>query len=167
MGWALAEEQGRDGFRRVVASPEPREIVEAGAIRTLVDAGVVVVAAGGGGIPVVATEQGLTGVGAVVDKDLAAALLASDLDAAALLILTDVAAVELDHASPAARPVARMTVAQARAYLSAGQFPAGSMGPKVEACARFAQSAGRPAAIASIAHGLAALEGSAGTAIVP
>lgn len=166
MGWALAEEQGRDGFRRVVASPEPREIVEAGAIRTLVDAGVVVVAAGGGGIPVVATEQGLTGVGAVVDKDLAAALLASDLDAAALLILTDVAAVELDHGTPSARPVEKMTVTEARAHMDAGQFPAGSMGPKVEACARFAQATGRAAAIAAIADGLDALSGKAGTTIV-
>ncbi|HEV3473157.1 MAG TPA: hypothetical protein VG408_08145, partial [Actinomycetota bacterium] len=77
MGWSLVEESERDGFRRVVASPEPREVVEAAAIRTLVDDGVVVVAAGGGGIPVVATERGLIGVGAVVDKDLASALLAA------------------------------------------------------------------------------------------
>ncbi len=166
MGWSLVEEQDGEGFRRVVASPEPREIVEASAIKTLVDEGVIVVAAGGGGIPVVATADGLSGVGAVVDKDLAAALLAADLDAARLLILTDVAAVELDHGTSAARPVERMTVAEARSYISAGQFPAGSMGPKVDACARFAQTAGRPAAIAAIADGLAALEGSAGTTIV-
>lgn len=166
MGWTLTEEPERDGFRRVVASPDPREVVEAGAIRTLVDAGVIVVAAGGGGIPVVATDEGLTGVGAVVDKDLAAALLAIDLDAAALLILTDVAAVELDHGTPTARPVNQMTVAEARAHIAAGQFPAGSMGPKVEACARFAAATGRAAAIAAIPDGLEALGRGAGTTIV-
>lgn len=167
MGWSLVEERDGDGFRRVVASPEPREIVEAAAIRTLVDDGVIVVAAGGGGIPVVATEDGLSGVGAVVDKDLAAALLATDLDAGRLLILTDVAAVELDHGTPDARPVELMTVVEARDHMAAGEFPAGSMGPKVDACARFARASGKPAAIAAIADGLEALGGTAGTTIVP
>lgn len=167
MGWALTEEQDHDGFRRVVASPEPKEIVEADAIRTLVDAGAIVVAAGGGGIPVVTTDKGLAGIGAVVDKDLAAALLATDLDAGALLILTDVSAVEVDHGTADARPIEKLSVKQVRAHMSAGQFPAGSMGPKVEACARFVERTGRSATIAAISDALAALNGDAGTTIVP
>jgi carbamate kinase len=166
-GWSLVEDRHRGGWRRVVASPDPREIVEAGAIRALVDDGVVVVAAGGGGIPVVQGRDGrLCGAPAVVDKDLASALLATDLGARALLIATDVEEVYLDFGTPQQRPVARMSVAEARRHLQSGQFPQGSMGPKVEALCRFAEATGGRALVTTIDSSSTALEGRAGTAIV-
>jgi carbamate kinase len=166
VGWSLVEDRHRGGWRRVVASPDPKEIVEAGAIRSLIDEGVVVIAAGGGGIPVIATGDGLTGVAAVVDKDLASALLAIDLRADALLILTDVDHVKLGYGSPDERPVASMTVAEARS-LAPREFPAGSMGPKVEALCRYVEATGALGVIASIEECEAALHGEAGTRVVP
>lgn len=168
IGWVLVEDRRRKGYRRVVASPEPTEVIEAGAIEAMVDQGVVVIAAGGGGVPVVTTTDGeLSGVAAVVDKDYAAALLASDLDAHGLLVLTNVGAVFLDYDRPTERTVDAMTVAEARAYHAAGQFPAGSMGPKVEAVCRFVEATGRVGAITSIDKAAAALEREAGTRITP
>lgn len=164
-GWNLVADPDRGGFRRVVASPDPSEIVEGTAIRALVSEGVVTIAAGGGGIPVVETDTGLEGVAAVVDKDLASALLAIDLRAEALVILTDVDAVELDHGTPSARRLDRLSLSEARSHLAEGQFPAGSMGPKVEACIRFVAATGRSAHIGAIDDAAAVVAGEAGTQI--
>ena len=166
-GWVLAEDRHRRAYRRVVASPHPLEIVEAAAIKALVDEGVVVVAGGGGGVPVVVTpEGGLAGIPAVVDKDLAAALLAADLGADALLVLTNVPAVMLGYDTPNEREVGEMSVADAKAHLEAGEFGAGSMAPKVEAVYRFVQATGRTGIITSIELATDALAGRAGTRIV-
>ena len=164
-GFVMAEDAGR-GFRRVVASPSPIEVVESDAIKALVVAGVVVIAAGGGGIPVVRDAAGrLHGVEAIVDKDRASSLLARRLGADVLVIFTDVAEVRLDFRGPRERPARRLSVAEARSHLRAGQFPAGSMGPKVEAAAAFAEASGRPAVITSAERVLDALAGTAGTTV--
>jgi carbamate kinase len=159
-GWTMAAD-GRY-WRRVVPSPEPRGIVELGTIRLLVDAGVLVVCVGGGGIPVVVDGDGrLRGVEAVVDKDRAAALLAEGLGADALLMLTDVPAVEIDHRTPAARPLADVDVAE----LEQRAFARGSMGPKVEAACRFAERTGGLAAIGALEDAAAILRGERGTRV--
>jgi carbamate kinase len=166
-GWSLQEDKARRGWRRVVASPDPIEIVEASAIRALVAEGVVVVTAGGGGVPVVEDGRGrLSGAPAVVDKDLASALLATDLRADALLILTDVERVSLDYGGPNERPLDRLTVEEARRLMAAGEFPAGSMGPKVEAVCRFVEATGNTGVITSIDRCEVALEGGTGTRVV-
>ncbi len=167
-GWVLVEDRHRRGFRRVVGSPEPLEVIEAAAIRALVDDGVVVIAAGGGGIPVVATEEGdLEGVAAVVDKDLSSALLAIDLGADALLILTNVDGVYLDYDSPVERPVASMGLHEAAEHLGGGQFLAGSMEPKVQAAIRFVRATGNLGVITSPERAHEALRGDAGTTVTP
>ena len=167
-GWTLVEDRRRGGWRRVVPSPEPVEIVEAEAIRCLVDAGVTVVAGGGGGVPVVQREDGaLHGVAAVVDKDLASALLAADLRAAGLVILTNVSRVSLGFGTADERPIDRMNVADARRHLHEGEFPAGSMGPKVEAVCRFVEASGGTGVITSIERCEHGVYGRAGTLIVP
>jgi carbamate kinase len=161
-GWAVARDG--DGWRRVVPSPEPLRIVELGAIRLLVDAGVIVVCVGGGGVPVVSNgDGGLRGVEAVVDKDLAGAMLAQALGADALLLLTDVSAVELDHGTPNARPLRHATPDQLRQL----DLAAGSMGPKAEAAARFVESSGGMAAIGALEDAVAMLVGDAGTLVRP
>jgi carbamate kinase len=159
-GWAVA----RDGeaWRRVVPSPEPLELVELPLIRQLVDSGAMVVCAGGGGIPVVADASGaLRGVEAVVDKDLTAALLAEAVDADALLLLTDVDAVIDGFGTPGAHPIRRASPAELRAR----SFPAGSMGPKVEAACRFVEATGKVAAIGRLDAAEALLRGEAGTTV--
>lgn len=167
-GWTLAEDPHRGAFRRVVPSPHPHEVIEAAAIEALVQDGVVVVAGGGGGIPVAQGADGsLRGVPAVIDKDLASALLAADIGADALLVLTNVDAVMLDYDTPQQRPVDEMSVAQAKKHLAAGQFGAGSMAPKVEAVYRFVQATGKRGMITSIERAADAIAGSAGTTIVP
>lgn len=167
-GWAVTKDESRGGWRRVVASPDPTEIVEAGAVRALVDDGVVVVAAGGGGVPVTVRERGgVTGAPAVVDKDLASSLLAVDLGASSFVVLTDVERVMLGFGTDEERPIEEMSVAEARAHLAAGEFPAGSMGPKVEAVCRFVDGTGRSAVIAPIDRATSALDGATGTRIVP
>ncbi len=167
-GWTLVEDEHRGGWRRVVASPDPVEILEAEAVRALLERGVTVIAAGGGGIPVVQRADGvLSGVSAVVDKDLASALLAADLGAAGLVILTDVPRVSLGFGTRAERPIERMTVAEARSYMDAGEFPAGSMGPKVEAICRFVTATSGTGVITSIENCEGAVYGRAGTLIVP
>ncbi len=151
-------------WRRVVPSPAPRSIVELPTLRLLVEAGVLVVCVGGGGIPVVVDREGrLRGVEAVIDKDRAAALLAVGLGADALLLLTDVTAVERDFGSPQAAPIAQATADE----LLALGLPAGSMGPKVEAAAWFAQATGGRAAIGNLAEAGAVLAGRSGTTVVP
>ena len=141
------EDRGERGWRRVVASPEPRSVVEVPAIAALAAAGFVVVCAGGGGVPVV-DDQGpgaaLRGIEAVIDKDLTAALLATELGADCLVLATDVPSVMVDFGTPAARPLGRVGTAELRAHAAAGQFGRGSMGPKVEAVLRFVAS---PAAV--------------------
>jgi carbamate kinase len=165
-GWTLVMDKRRGGWRRVVPSPDPKEVVEAAAVKALVEDGVIVVAVGGGGIPVIQERTGiLTGVAAVVDKDLASAMLAIDLDADALLILTDVDKVSLDYGLPSERPLDKMTVAGARVHLRAGQFAPGSMGPKVEALCRFAAARKRPAAITSISGAPTAFSRGGGTIV--
>jgi carbamate kinase len=167
-GWRLAEDHHRGGFRRVVASPDPLEIVEAAAIRTLLDDGVVVVAAGGGGIPVAQMRDGsLRGVPAVVDKDLASALLAVDLDAAALLILTDIDRVYVGFDSPRRSALTDVSVPDLRGHQAAGEFGEGSMGPKVEACCRFVEATRRSAFIGPVDGAADTLEGKVGTRIHP
>ena len=147
--------------------PDPHEIVEAGAIRALVDAGVVVIAAGGGGVPVVMNERGLHGVPAVVDKDLASALLAVDLHADALILLTDVDHAFIGYGTQAQEAVHEVTVAEARRLLEAGEFPAGSMGPKVEALCRFVEQTGGVAVITSIDLCDRVFEEGVGTRVIP
>ena len=166
-GWTLLEDKHRGGWRRVVASPNPLEIVEGAAIKALVDDGAVVIAAGGGGIPVVHGVDGsLSGVPAVVDKDLASALLATDLGADRLLILTDVEFVFRNFDQPDRDPIERINVADARALLEERQFSSGSMKPKVEAACRFVEATGRAGTITSIENCNRGLRGETGTHIV-
>lgn len=163
-GWSVAEDSGR-GWRRVVASPEPMEVVEAGEIRRLLDAGEVVVACGGGGVPVARVGDDLVGVDAVIDKDFAAALVGRLVGATTLLLLTGVDKVLLDFGTPQERAVDAMTVEEARAHLADGHFPAGSMGPKIEAAVQFVEGGGRQAVICSLEGAPEALAGRAGTRI--
>ncbi len=160
--------QGSRGWRRVVPSPDPVAIVDRPAIELMLAAGAIVVACGGGGIPVVRRADGrYEGVEAVVDKDLAAALLAHELGADGLLILTDVPSVMLDYGKPTARPLHRVTADELRRYQAEGHFASGSMGPKVEAAIRFVSGGtGRRAIIAALDQARAALEGHAGTHVL-
>ena len=162
-GWAMREDAGR-GWRRVVPSPEPREIVEQPAIEALLDTGTVVVAAGGGGIPVVRRPDGsLAGVEAVVDKDLASALLADRLGAEVLLILTGVEHVAVDFGRPTQRDLHELGAAELAAHAAAGQFAPGSMLPKVQAALRFLEGDGRRAVITTPELSEKALAGEIGT----
>jgi carbamate kinase len=166
-GWTLVEDQRRGGWRRVVPSPDPKEIIEAEAIKALVDGGVIVVAAGGGGIPVRHSADGsLEGLAAVIDKDLASAMLAIDLDADGLLILTDVESVYDGYGTENERPLSQISTADARERLEAGGFDHGSMGPKLEALVRFSEATGKLAMLTSIERAEQALQGSAGTRVV-
>jgi carbamate kinase len=167
-GWDLIEDSNR-GWRRVVASPVPIRIVEMAAIRSLVDAGVVVITAGGGGIPVVADAEGnFQGVPAVIDKDLATALLATDLGADLMVISTAIEQVALDFGKPEQRFVDRMTASEARGYLEAGtHFAAGSMAPKVQAVLNYLDHGGKEAIVTDPANVERALKGETGTHFVP
>lgn len=165
-GWSVAEDSGR-GWRRVVPSPTPVEVVEAGEIRRLLEAGEVVVACGGGGVPVAREGGELVGVDAVIDKDAAAALVGSLVGADALLLVTGVDQVMLDFGTPRERPIDDMTVSEARAHLADGQFPPGSMGPKVAAAAEFVAAGGGGAVITSMQRMAEALAGRGGTRITP
>lgn len=166
-GWKMKEDGDR-GWRRVLPSPKPLRIIEADAIRRLTDDGCVVVAAGGGGIPVIATGDGsLRGVPAVIDKDLASAVLATAIDAGMLLICTSVEKVFLNYGKPNQRALDTMTVAEAKAYTAEGHFHPGSMLPKVGACVQFLTDGGREAVITCPKDLSAAAEGRAGTRIVP
>ncbi|MBM3286039.1 MAG: carbamate kinase [Candidatus Eisenbacteria bacterium] len=162
-GWRMVQDSGR-GFRRVVPSPMPKRIVEMPAIRTLYDAGHVVIAAGGGGIPVVEDPAGmLHGVEAVIDKDLASVVLATALGARSLLIITAVDAVAIDYGKPTQRWLSSLTPEDAARHLEEGQFPEGSMGPKIRAAIRFLSEGGGEVCITSPSRVLDALEGRAGT----
>lgn len=164
-GLVVREDAGR-GWRRVVPSPKPTEIVQRPAIADALAAGVLVVC-NGGGIPVARHRDGsLHGVEAVIDKDLAAARLALDVAADALLILTDVPAVYVGYKTPEQRALGQVTVAEMESWQAAGEFKAGSMGPKVEAALQFVRAGGR-AVIASLLDVAPAMRGAAGTTIAP
>lgn len=162
------EDRGERGWRRIVASPEPREIVDGAAIRALVDAGFVVVAGGGGGIPVVRAGDGsLHGVEAVIDKDLGAAQLARTVHADVLVIGTDVLQAVLRFGTPSAEPLGVVPVEKMRAYAAEGHFAGGSMGPKVDAACRFVEHGGTRAVITDLEHLAESLTGDSGTVVVP
>lgn len=166
-GWRLKEDRGR-GYRRVVASPKPRSIVERDLIASLIDQGALVIVTGGGGIPVARSADGfLRGVEAVIDKDFASAVLAREVGAEELFILTGVERVALHFGKPEQRWLDTLPVAEARAYLAEGHFPAGSMGPKIEAACQFVENGGKRALITDIFTIAEALEGKTGTAVVP
>jgi carbamate kinase len=165
-GWQMIEDSGR-GYRRVVPSPKPRRIVESAQIRTLVDAGFVVVAVGGGGIPVVETKRGYEGVEAVIDKDRASALLASSLDVPLLVLSTGVEQVAWHFRQPDQRLLASISASEAARYLAEGEFPKGSMGPKVEAAIDFLSHGGKEVLITTPAALERAIAGATGTRIVP
>jgi carbamate kinase len=162
LGWSIAPDNAH--FRRVVPSPQPLRIVEIGAIRTLVDSGALVVCSGGGGIPVsINADGGLYGVEAVIDKDLAAELLARSLEADMLIMLTDVGSVMSGWGGPDPQPIHHATPAELREQV----FANGSMGPKVEAACRFVEATGGLAAIGALEDAAAILAGTAGTTIAP
>jgi carbamate kinase len=164
LGWQVGEEAGR-GWRRRVPSPWPVEIVELDAIRVGLDSGATVVAAGGGGIPVARGEVGLVGVEAVIDKDRVSAQLAEALGAELLVFLTDVDGVAWHFGQADERWLDRLGCDKAKEYLDEGEFPAGSMGPKIEAALDFLDAGGRLAIVTSAGKAAAALAGKAGTRI--
>jgi carbamate kinase len=164
-GWRTVEDSGR-GWRRVVPSPRPVAVVEAALIRALVDAGMIPVAVGGGGVAVIETPEGLRGVEAVIEKDLASVVLARALGADTVLFLTGIDRVAVGFGRPSQRFLDRLTIAEARRLLAAGEFPAGSMGPKVEAAVEFIEGGGARAVITSLDRIADALAGRAGTSIV-
>jgi carbamate kinase len=162
----LWEDRGEKGWRRIVASPDPVEVLETGTLMTLLGAGYVVVAAGGGGIPVVRDAQGgVRGVEAVIDKDLTAAVLARSVMADVLVIATDVDHAVVGYGTPGAEAVHTVTLEQMRGLAAAGHFASGSMGPKVEAAMRFVESGGRRSVITALEHIEKAITGSYGTVI--
>ena len=153
--------------RRVVPSPRPRRVLEADVIRRLADAGAVTIAAGGGGVPVIETAEGYRGVEAILQEDATAGLLATALAADRLVFLTGVDQVEVGHRTERAIGIERLSLAEARALLKAREFPSGSIGPKIEAAIEFVEAGGREAIITSLPAIRAALDGRAGTRIVP
>ena len=165
------EDRGEKGWRRMVASPEPLEIIDAPAIGALVDSGFVVIANGGGGIPVVRTDGTLGpilgGVEAVIDKDLGAALLAATVEADVLVIATDVPQAVLRFGSPDATPVGRIGVTELRRLAADGHFASGSMGPKVDAACRFVERGGTRSVITSLTNIVDAVSGDVGTVVLP
>jgi carbamate kinase len=166
-GWAVVEDSGR-GYRRVVPSPRPLTIVESPAIERALQLGAIVIAVGGGGVPVVRDSRGwLKGVEAVIDKDRASSVLATQLKADVFIILTEVEKVALKYGQDDQRDLDVMTVAQAKQYLADGEFPPGSMGPKIEAAIEFLESGGKQVIITKPELLSVALEGKHCTAIVP
>lgn len=166
-GWNIVEDAGR-GYRRVVASPIPKEVIELGAIQKLIDSGFVVVAVGGGGIPVVINDQGeLVGTDAVIDKDFASGLLAHNIKADLLIISTAVEKVYINFKKPDQKAIDKMTVAEAKQYIEQGHFAAGSMLPKIKAVVQYIESGGQEGLITDPPNLARALRGETGTRIVP
>jgi carbamate kinase len=164
-GWQVVEDAGR-GFRRVVPSPIPREIIELDVIKLLAERGYIVVAAGGGGIPVIRNEQGdLEGVEAVIDKDLGSSLLARNLGADTFIISTAIDSVYLNFGKENQRPIRRATLPEIKRYLAEGHFKPGSMKPKIEAIIQFLENGGEKTIITSPENLLRAVRGEAGTTI--
>jgi carbamate kinase len=167
LGWTMKEDSGR-GWRHVVPSPKPVRILNVSTVSRMLETASVVVAAGGGGIPVVRGRDGQwRGIEAVIDKDYASAKLAADLDADLFVILTGVPKVSLDFGKPTERTIDRLTVAEAEKYLADGQFPAGSMGPKIESALQFVKATKKQVLITDVNVLREALQGKDGTAIVP
>lgn len=164
-GFVIAKDV-HGGYRRVVASPRPKKIVEVPAINNLVKSGAIVIACGGGGIPVIRKGEKLQGVDAVIDKDLASALLATQVGADIMVILTDVPKVALNYGKPEQRFLNKMTAKKAWQYMKEGHFPAGSMGPKIEAAINFLSSGGKKVIITKPELAEKALKGIEGTTIV-
>jgi len=166
-GWIIKEDKSK-GFRRVVPSPLPMEIVEKGAIKHLVDSGIIVIAAGGGGIPVYIEKDGTyEGIDAVIDKDRASAVLARDIKAELLVILTDVEFVYINFTKNNARPIKKMDIKTAQKYLKLGEFPPGNMKPKIQAAINFLKNGGKEVVIGSVHNAKAAVDKLSGTLIVP
>ncbi len=165
-GWQIVEDAAR-GWRRVVPSPEPLEIVEERIIGDLFRRGVVVIALGGGGIPVVRENGNLRGIEAVIDKDAASGLLATRLSVDRLIISTDTDRVYLNYRKPGQQPLDRVSAAELRGYRDGGHFPPGNMGPKVDAALRFLAAGGREAVITCYGQLADAVQGRAGTHILP
>jgi carbamate kinase len=165
-GWVMKEDP-HGGWRRVVPSPRPYSIVETPIVRQLVADGVIVIAGGGGGVPVVEEGPRLIGKEGVVDKDLAAAILGAEVEATTLLILTDVAKIQRGFGTAAPQDIDRLSADEAAALLDAGEFGAGSMGPKVRAAIDFLEAGGSRVLIGDLDEAPAILRGEAGTAIVP
>lgn len=163
-GYEIVEDSGR-GWRRVVPSPRPIRIIEVAIIKELVQAGALVVACGGGGVPVAEDAGVLRGVDAVIDKDLASSLLAVELRAEALMFLTTVDRVALHYATPQQTDLERLNLHEARQYLREGQFPPGSMGPKIEAAIEFVERGGERAIVCRPESAVEALAGRAGTMV--
>ncbi len=166
LGWTIAKDANR-GYRRTVASPEPKDILEVQPIRQLVDSGAIVIAAGGGGIPVIRTEQGMKGCEAVIDKDRASALLATKLGLDSLIICTDTDYVYLDYGTLMQRPIRMAMAEEMENFLRAGHFPAGSMGPKIESALRFLAAGGRRVIVTNYENLNEAVAGHCGTQILP
>jgi len=166
LGWRMTEDAHR-GYRRVVPSPEPKEIMELPAIQAALQSDALVIACGGGGIPVVFRRDRLVGIDAVIDKDRASALLAWELEAELFLISTNVEQVALNYGATGQQPVERLSAAEARRYLREGQFPAGSMGPKIEASLAYLDRGGKLVIITSPERIPEAMHGMAGTRITP
>ena len=165
-GWQIVEDAAR-GWRRVVPSPEPLEIVEERIIGDLFHRGVVVIALGGGGIPVVREDGGLRGIEAVIDKDAASGLLATRLGVDRLIISTDTDRVYLNYRKPGQQPLDRLSAAELRRYRDEGHFPPGNMGPKIDAALRFLAAGGREAIVTCYGQLADAVDGRAGTHILP
>lgn len=165
-GWKLVEDSGR-GYRRVVPSPRPLKIVESRVIRQLAEAGVVVIAAGGGGVPVAEVEGSLQGVEAVIDKDLATSALARETGASSIITLTQVDMVYLNYGAHDQKGLREAGLDEMKIYYGQGHFPAGSMGPKIEAAIEFLEGGGKEVIITSPELIGAAMEGKAGTRICP
>lgn len=165
LGWNIVEDASR-GYRRVVASPEPKEVLQLEIIKKVIDLGIITIALGGGGIPVIKHPDGsIEGSEAVIDKDRSSALLAANLDVDLFIISTDADQVYVDYKKPTQRGVRNTTCAELEAWTAEGQFPAGSMGPKVESVIKFIRNGGRKAVITSYEYLMDALEGKAGTHI--
>jgi len=165
-GWVVKPDP-RGGWRRVVPSPDPKDIVEKDIIRDLVDQGFIVITAGGGGIPVIKTGTGYEGIEAVIDKDLASALVGRIVKADTLLILTDVEYVKLNYGKQNEISLKELRVSEAEKYYEEGHFPPGSMGPKILACIRFIKWGGSRGIIGHLEKAIDALEGRSGTVIIP
>jgi len=166
-GWSMVEDAGR-GWRRVVASPRPKEIIELDAVRVLLNAGIITITVGGGGIPVAWSADGdLRGVAAVIDKDFASSLLAQSIGAELFLISTAVEQVYLNFRRPDQRAINEMSVSEAKRYLAEGHFAKGSMEPKVRAIVQYLEAGGKLAIITDPEHIAAALRGETGTRVVP
>ena len=164
LGWSIVEDASR-GYRRVVPSPEPIEILELEVIRDLINDGVLVVSTGGGGIPVMHDNGSVRGVEAVIDKDRASSLLASKMNVDLFAISTDTDYVYLNYRKPNQSPLHSVSASELRRHYEAGHFPPGNMGPKVESVLRFLENGGREAIITSFEHLAAAVAGDAGTHI--